>query len=451
MILNLKSLNEYVENYHFKMDSLGTAINLMNTNCYFASIDLKDVFFSIPVKQSDRKYLRFTWNGTLYQFTCLAEGLSTHPRVFTKIMKCVFSDLRKKGHCNTGYIDDSLLIGQSYDDCRVNIRDTVALIDSLGFTVHPEKSVFIPTQEIHYLGFILNSREMTVQLTNEKAGKIKESCQNVLKKSILSIREFSELIGKMVASEFGVPYAKLFHKRLHIAKNEQLRKHRGDYDAKFSIDEKCKDDLKWWVDNIENSKRQVCVENPSIVICSDASLIGWGGVYDNNSTGGRWSEDEGSYHINQLELLAVYLTLQSFCSSMCNVHIRALIDNTTAVTYVNKMGGMKENLNELARKLLIWCKNRNIWLTAAHLPGSGNCEADYESRNSNDDTEWELDNIIFSKIEKMFGNPKIDLFASRLNYKLPFDKEKVHPLLKKLHLTAFKLSGNHSKVKAYQN
>ena len=66
-------------------------------------------------------------------------------------MKCVFFDLRKKGHCNTGYIDDSLLIGQSYDDCRGNIRDTVALVDSLGSTIHPEKSVFIPTQEIHYL------------------------------------------------------------------------------------------------------------------------------------------------------------------------------------------------------------------------------------------------------------------------------------------------------------
>jgi hypothetical protein len=103
---------------------------------------------------------------------------------------------------------------------------------------------------------------MTVQLTHEKGGKIKESCQNVLKKSILSIREFSELIGKMVASEFGVPYAKLFHKRLHIAKNEQLRKHRGDYDAKFFLEEKCKEDLKRWVDNIEISKRQLCVENP---------------------------------------------------------------------------------------------------------------------------------------------------------------------------------------------
>ena len=67
------------------MDSLSTAINLMNKNCYFASINLKDTFFSIPAKESDRKYLRFTWNGTLYQFTCLAQGLSTCPRVFTKI------------------------------------------------------------------------------------------------------------------------------------------------------------------------------------------------------------------------------------------------------------------------------------------------------------------------------------------------------------------------------
>ena len=34
---------------------------------------------------------------------------------------------------------------------------------------------------------------------------------------------------------------------------------------------------------------------------------------------------------------------------------------------------------------------------------------------------------------------------------LPFDKEKVYPLLHRLHLTTFKLSGNHLKVKAYQN
>jgi hypothetical protein len=72
--------------------------------------------------------------------------------------------------CNQ-YCNDSSFVSQKiqlYDDCRENIRDTVALVDSLGSTIHPEKSVFIPTQEIHYLGFILNSREMTVQLTHKK-------------------------------------------------------------------------------------------------------------------------------------------------------------------------------------------------------------------------------------------------------------------------------------------
>ena len=98
------------------------------------------------------------------------------------------------------------------------------LIDSLGLTFHPDKSMIIPTQEIQYLGFILNSREMMVQLTREKALKIKELCQNILRLEYISIREFSELMRKMVASEYGILYAKLLHKRLHISKNERLRR-----------------------------------------------------------------------------------------------------------------------------------------------------------------------------------------------------------------------------------
>jgi hypothetical protein len=59
----------------------------------------------------------------------------------------------------------------------------------------------------------------------------------------------------MVASEFGVPYAKLFHKRLEIAKNEQLRRFRGNFDATFSLDDKCKLGINWWIDNIEISAK----------------------------------------------------------------------------------------------------------------------------------------------------------------------------------------------------
>ena len=38
----------------------------------------------------------------------------------------------------------------------------------LGFIIHPEKSSLQPSQEITYLGFIFNSKEMLVTLAEEK-------------------------------------------------------------------------------------------------------------------------------------------------------------------------------------------------------------------------------------------------------------------------------------------
>ena len=92
------------------------------------------------------------------------------PRVFTKLLKVVFSQ-RKIGHKNVAYIDDSLLISSTYSECKTNIKDTVHLLDSLGFTIHPIKSVLEPTQTITFVGFVINSQNMCVKLTTEKNKK----------------------------------------------------------------------------------------------------------------------------------------------------------------------------------------------------------------------------------------------------------------------------------------
>ena len=47
------------------------------------------------------------------------------------------------------------------------------LFDRLGFVVHPDKSVFVPTQEITILGFVINSRKMSVKLTPQKENILK--------------------------------------------------------------------------------------------------------------------------------------------------------------------------------------------------------------------------------------------------------------------------------------
>lgn len=69
LILNLKGLNASIEYQHFKMESLTCAIQLMKKNCYMASIDLTDAYYTVPVAVEHRKYLRFFWRNRLFQYT----------------------------------------------------------------------------------------------------------------------------------------------------------------------------------------------------------------------------------------------------------------------------------------------------------------------------------------------------------------------------------------------
>ena len=72
----------------------------------------------------------------------LPQGYTESPRIFTKLLKPVLGFLRSRGHNLVAYIDDSLLQGDTKEECFDNVRETGELLDNLGYTVHPEKSVF---------------------------------------------------------------------------------------------------------------------------------------------------------------------------------------------------------------------------------------------------------------------------------------------------------------------
>ena len=53
-------------------------------------------------------------------------------------------------------------------------------------------------------------------------------------------------------------------------------------------------------------------------------------------------------------------------------HIKAILDNTATITYINSMGGRKSQCNQITRDLWVWCLTHNTWLTAVHIPGKQN-------------------------------------------------------------------------------
>lgn len=153
-------------------------------------------------------------------------------------------------------------------------------------------------------------------------------------------------------------------------------------------------------------------------ISSDGSLSGWGAVYQDKRAHGFWSEEEKEFSINFLELTAAFYALRCFADNKRNCQLSLRIDNTTAISYINRMGGVQfEQYDRLTKDIWQWCERRNIWIFASYISSKSNFEADTESRRAQENIDFALSNEGFDLIVSEFGRPDIDLFASRENAK----------------------------------
>ena len=75
------------------------------------SLDLGDAYFHVAIDPRDRKYLRFAYDGTVYEFQVLPFGLSTAPRTFTRLVRAVGAYLKTCGVNLFQYLDDWLVVG----------------------------------------------------------------------------------------------------------------------------------------------------------------------------------------------------------------------------------------------------------------------------------------------------------------------------------------------------
>ncbi len=113
-----------------------------------------------------------------------------------------------------------------------------------------------------------------------------------------------------------------------------------------------------------------------VVVPSDASTHGWGTVSKGMLASGLWSEPQSRWHINCLELEAVFLALKEFRTQLEQQHVLIRTENTSVVSYINHQGGIRSRaLCKQATNLLLWADCR-LSIRAAHIPGLLNCGVD---------------------------------------------------------------------------
>ena len=222
IILNLKVLNQYVEYWHFKMDNIKVVLASITPGCYMATLDLKHAYHAVKIHDDFQKYLKFEWDGELYQFTCYPNGLGPCPRKFTKLLKVPLSHLRELRHFIVGYIDDFFMKGKNKEKCSDTLYTAIRLLQRLGFTIHCDKSQLEPSTIAIFLGFVINSVTMLVTLTEEKKTKLTALIEKLLSKRTSTIRSVASVIGKFVSSLPASLYGALYCRTLEIEKNQAL-------------------------------------------------------------------------------------------------------------------------------------------------------------------------------------------------------------------------------------
>ena len=422
-VINLKRLNEYVVPHHFKMEGIHTLRDLLKRNDWMTKVDLKDAYFTIPIHTSNRPVLRFSVRDCHYQFTCLPFGLSSAPWVFTKTLKPVTTLLRELGVRLVIYIDDILVMAETSEMARDHTLGLIYLLENLGFIVHPEKTQSTPTQEIEFLGMQVDSRTMELRVPGTKLKKIRAEVAKIRdQQATPSARGISRLLGKLNAISQAIPPGPLFCRSIQRDLAKALDQGNQSYDVPCPLSPVAMEELTWWNSQLTRwNGKSLVLRKPDLQIESDASRIGWGACLNMRvHTGGPWSTAETAYHINCLELLAATLAVKTFLKGQVNKRVLLLIDNQTAVAYINNLGGtVSAQATTLARELWMWCLERGILPTAQYLPGELNVRADTESRVMKDRSDWMLNPSIFRRIQNRFPDMEIDLFASRLSFQLP--------------------------------
>ena len=227
-----------------------------------------------------------------------------------------------------------------------------------------------PSQKLTFLGFVFNSKTMTLTLTDAKKEKIIKLGEGIINRQYITIRELAQFIGNVVATFEAVLTGPLHFRDMETLKIAKLKKNKGKFDAKVTINEESKTEIKWWIGNIKDCMRNLISREDDITIYTDASNTGWSGTNGVSSMNGRWSIEEQNCHVNELELLAIKFYLQSFCKDLCSKVICIMSDNTTTISYVNHMGGtISARCYDIARQIWKWVFRKGIWISANYITG----------------------------------------------------------------------------------
>lgn len=152
LVIDLSRLNQFLRVPRFKMETTRSVATAVQRDDWAVSLDLQDAYFHVPVHPEFQPFLRFYFEGKVYQFKALPFGLASAPLIFTTIVKAFIAPFHTMGfklHC---YLDDWLLRCASRRRLRRQSAFLRMTAIRAGWVINDVKSEFDPAQDFVFVG-----------------------------------------------------------------------------------------------------------------------------------------------------------------------------------------------------------------------------------------------------------------------------------------------------------
>ena len=244
-VINLKGFNDFVSKKKFRMETVKDVKAVLKPGMWGATVDMTDAYYHIGLHQDSRRFVRFMIDDKIYQFTSLPMGLTSSPRIFTKLTTFLTKIFRRSGMVIVIYLDDILVLGDSREECQKNVDEIIATLEKLGFLINREKSVTDPSKIVLYLGLLWDLSSWKVRLSQRRVQSLREMAKKLRGQQTASHRQVARMLGLVQSSTTVVPLARAKIRQVQWEKEASFKENSG-WDEQMVLSTEAKDELEFW-------------------------------------------------------------------------------------------------------------------------------------------------------------------------------------------------------------
>ena len=366
--------------HYLRLDEVTQRIMEMGKGTEMAKMDIESAYRMVPIFPGDRLLLAMRWKGQFFFDTRLPFGLRSAPKIFSAVADALQWSLVQAGVTWVAhYLDDFITLGRKESkECGSNLDCILATCRRLGVPVARAKCEG-PTTSLVFLGFLIDSTQMTVSLPEPKLQRTLRLVAEWSGRKAGRKRELESLLGHLQHAATVVRPGRSFVRRLI-----ELLSSVVGHDRWVRLNASARSDLMWWqsfmgqwngVSLIPNQQLEATVE-------TDASgSWGCGGRWGGKWFQWKWEGPSSEWLIASKELLPILFAVAIWGKNWRGQRVNCRCDNMAVVAVINAGRAKDRSLMHLLRCLFFWTAHYSIHLRASHVPGVSNVAADALSRN----------------------------------------------------------------------